>query len=200
MGVAITIFTYFGDDEETLSARFYGVKKAFCEAFKGDISIIKEYSFGEETFILGEKKTEVILFEAEKWNKRFNVGEKTNLIHMSHLRFTKTGLAGTAFYLTKDPILCYRSYCCSKNLKQPRESQRDGRISGRKLQELRNDIYNAELFEKLYPGYVFVDADPRLDMCNINEYGEAEKIDFPYITIRLYKKDSKYILRNKEYA
>ena len=35
MGVAITIFTYFGDDEETLSARFYGVKKAFCEAFKG---------------------------------------------------------------------------------------------------------------------------------------------------------------------
>lgn len=40
MGVAITIFTYFGDDEETLSARFYGVKKAFCEAFKGDISII----------------------------------------------------------------------------------------------------------------------------------------------------------------
>ena len=49
MGVAITIFTYFGDDEETLSARFYGVKKAFCEAFKGDISIIKEYSFGEET-------------------------------------------------------------------------------------------------------------------------------------------------------
>ena len=34
MGVAITIFTYFGDDEETLSARFYGVKKAFCEAFK----------------------------------------------------------------------------------------------------------------------------------------------------------------------
>ena len=42
MGVAITIFTYFGDDEETLSARFYGVKKAFCEAFKGDISIICE--------------------------------------------------------------------------------------------------------------------------------------------------------------
>lgn len=136
----------------------------------------------------------------EKWNKRFNVGEKTNLIHMSHLRFTKTGLAGSAFYLTKDPILCYRSYCCSKNLKQPRESQRDGRISNRKLQELRNDIYNAESFEKLYPGYVFVDADPRIDMYNISDYGEAEKIDFPYITIRFYKRDSKYILRNKEYA
>ena len=35
---------------------------------------------------------------------------------------------------------------------------------------------------------------------DINEYGEAEKIDFPYITIRLYKKDSKYILRSREYA
>ena len=102
--------------------------------------------------------------------------------------------------MSKDPRLCYRSYVCSKNLKQPPKSQRDGRISGRKLQELRNDIYNAELFEKLYPGYVFVDADPRLEMYDINEYGEAEKIDFPYITIRLYKRDSKYILRDKEYA
>ena len=136
----------------------------------------------------------------KKWTGRFTVGPKTNLIHMSNLKFTKTGLAGAAFYLTKDPLLCYRSYCCSKNLKQPRESQRDGRISGRKLQELRNDIYNAELFEKLYPGYVFVDADPRLEMYDINEDGEAEKIDFPYITIRLYKRDSKYILRDKEYA
>lgn len=34
MGVAITIFTYFGDDEETLSARFYGVKKAFAKLLK----------------------------------------------------------------------------------------------------------------------------------------------------------------------
>lgn len=136
----------------------------------------------------------------EKWNKRFTKDPKVSYIHTSHLIFTKTGLAGAAFYLSKDPRLCYRSYVCSKNLKQPPKSQRDGRISGRKLQELRNDIYNAELFEKLYPGYVFVDADPRLDMYDINEYGEAEKIDFPYITIRLYKKDSKYILRNREYA
>ena len=51
MGVAITIFTYFGDDEETLSARFYGVKKAFCEAFKGDISIRKK----QKLFYLKQK-------------------------------------------------------------------------------------------------------------------------------------------------
>lgn len=136
----------------------------------------------------------------EKWNKRFAVGSKTNLIHMSHLKFTKTGLAGAAFYMTKDSSLCYRSYCCSKNLRQPTESQRDGRISGRKLREMRNDTHNAELFEKLFPGYVFVDADRRLDMYDTNEYGEADKIDFPYISIRLYKRDSKYILRDEEYA
>lgn len=136
----------------------------------------------------------------DKWNKRFTDNPKVSYIHTSHLVFTKTGLAGAAFYLCKDQRLRYRSYVCSKNLKQPNQKQRDGRISRRKLQELRNDIYNAESFEKLYPGYVFVDADPRIDMYNISEYGEAEKIDFPYITIRLYKRDSKYILRNKEYA
>lgn len=136
----------------------------------------------------------------KKWNERFTKDPKTSFIRTSHLKFTKTGLAGVAFYLSKDPRLCYRSYCCSKNLKQPRESQRDGRISGRKLQELRNDRYNARIFEELYPGYVFVDADPRFELVNINEYGEAEKIDFPYIAIRLYRKDTKYIFRDQEYA
>lgn len=136
----------------------------------------------------------------EKWNKRFTDNPKVSYIHTSHLVFTKTGIANLAFYLTKDCRLGYKAYSCSKNLKQPEQRQRDGRISGRKLQEMRNDIYNAELFEKLYPGYVFVDADPRIDMYDINQYGEAEKIDFPYITIRLYKRDSKYILRNKDYA
>jgi len=79
MGVAITIFTYFGDDEETLPARFYGVEKAFYKAFEGDINIIKEYSPGDimkeyshggEAYIVGTKKPEAILQEAETWNKR----------------------------------------------------------------------------------------------------------------------------------
>lgn len=136
----------------------------------------------------------------EKWNSRFTKNPRKSYIHTSHLVFTKTGLAGLSYYITKDPRLSYRSYCCSKNLKQPKQQQRDGRISRRKLNELRNDIYNVEEFERLYPGYAFVDADPRLDMYDINEYGEAEKIDFPYISIRLYKRDSKYILRDREYA
>lgn len=79
MGVVIRIFTYLGDDEETPIVRFYGVEKAFYKAFKGDINIIKEnlpgdimkeYSRGEEAYIVGTKKPEAILQEEETWNKR----------------------------------------------------------------------------------------------------------------------------------
>ena len=79
MGVAIRIFTYLGDDEETPIVGFYGVEKAFYKAFKRDIDfikkylpgdIMKEYSRGEEVYIVGTKKPEAILQEAETWNKR----------------------------------------------------------------------------------------------------------------------------------
>lgn len=133
----------------------------------------------------------------DKWNKRFGA---VNLCRVRRLEFTRTGLAGAAIYLAKDPLLSYRSYCCSKNLKRPEVRKRDGRISNKLLHELRNDNYNAETFEKLYPGYEFVDANPYVDMYDINELGEAELIDFPYLTVRLFRKDSKYIQRDKFYA
>ncbi|MBP9988102.1 MAG: hypothetical protein KBT46_01250 [Ruminococcus sp.] len=139
-------------------------------------------------------------FIKNQWNKRFTKNPKINYIHMKNLKFTKTGLAGAAFYFCKDPILAHHSYCCSKNLKHPEAKKRDGRISGKVLKELRNDIYNAELFEQLYPGYAFVDADPRMNLYEIDPGGECSKIDFPYINIRMYRKNSKYILRNEDIA
>lgn len=179
------------------------VKNAYKK--KGiELRYIQTVELGEKNgrphyhFVCGGELGDKIL--KEKWNKRFTKNPKTSYIHTAHLKFTKTGLAGAAIYITKDPMLSYRSYTCSKNLKQPKQQQRDGRISRRKLNELRNDIYNAEEFERLYPGYVFVDADPRLEMYDITSDGEVEKIDFPYINIRLYKRDSKYILRNQDYA
>lgn len=116
------------------------------------------------------------------------------------LQFTRTGAAGIAWYTCKEAgaSISYRSYNCSKNLKKPEERKRDGRVSAKKLAELRGDYCNAELFEKLYPGYEFVDADPYWDMYNIDGNGEAERIDFPYITIRMIKKDSAYIMRDKD--
>lgn len=135
-----------------------------------------------------------------KWNKRFSKNAKKNYVHTSRLKFTRTGLAGAAFYITKDPLLTYRSYCCSKNLKRPQAKKRDGRISSKLLAELRKEIYNAEMFEKLYPGYEFVDANKYLDLWDIDGYGEAQEIEFPYLTVRLFRKDSKYILRDLERA
>ena len=137
----------------------------------------------------------------QEWDKLFEAYKKkpsTSFSHAKHLQFTRTGLAGIAFYTCKDPSLAYRSYNCSKNLRRPEAENRDGRISGKKLQELRADCFNAEEFERLYPGYEFVDADPYWDLYGIDENGEAEKIEMPHITIRMFRKDSKYILRDKD--
>lgn len=136
----------------------------------------------------------------KKWNQRFTDNPRVSYAHSQNLKFTRTGLAGIAWYMTKDPLLTYRSYSCSKNLKRPQPKKRDGRISNKLLKELRKDIYNAEEFERLYPGYEFVDANPYLDLWDIDGNGEANEIEFPYLTVRLFKKDSKYILRDFERA
>ena len=137
----------------------------------------------------------------QEWDKQFEAYKKkpsTSFSHAKHLQFTRTGLSGIAFYTCKDPSLAFRSYNCSKNLRRPEAENRDGRISGKKLQELRSDCFNAEEFEKLYPGYEFVDADPYWDLYGIDENGEAEKIEMPHITIRMFRRDSKYILRDRD--
>lgn len=137
----------------------------------------------------------------QEWDKQFEAYKKKptdSFSHAKHLQFTRTGLAGIAFYTCKDPSLAYRSYNCSKNLIRPEAQKRDGRVSGKKLQELRTDYLNAEEFEKLYPGYEFVDADPFWDMYDVDENGEAQRFEFPYITIRMFRKSSKYILRDKD--
>lgn len=142
----------------------------------------------------GELGADVLRAE---WNKQFSPCKK-GYAHTDHLIFTRTGLACLAFYTVKDPMLAYRSYTCSKNLVHRPPQTRDGRISGKKLKELRKDNFNKEEFERLYPGYEFVDADPHLEIYDINEYGEANEIDFPYLTVRMFRKDSKYILRGIE--
>ena len=113
-----------------------------------------------------------------------------------YIEFYENGVSGLAKYITKDNSLAYRSYNCSKNLKRPEAEKQDGRITIKKLQDLRNDTHNAEAFERLYPGYRFVKADPFF-----NEYffdsvsGEVERVELPYINIKMYKKDSTYIRR-----
>ena len=132
-----------------------------------------------------------------EWNRNFNPCKK-GYAHIEHMKFTRMGAAALAHYQTKNPRLFYRSYTCSKNLRHRPPTNRDGRISGKKLKELRADNFNRAEFEKLYPGYEFVDADPHLELYDIDINGEATPIDFPYLTVRMFKKDSKYILRDEE--
>lgn len=158
----------------------------------------KKYRPHHHVICSGELGAKVL---RQEWDKQFEsckTKPTTSFSHAKHLQFTRTGLAGVAFYTCKDPSLAYRSYNCSKNLRRPEAEKRDGRISGKKLQELRTDCFNAEEFEKLYPGYEFVDADPYWDLYGIDENGEADKIEMPHITIRMFRKDSKYILRDRD--
>ena len=51
------------------------------------------------------------------------------------LRFDDTGIVGIAKYLIKDPVLSKR-WCASRNLEQPKESTRDGRVSQKRAKEI----------------------------------------------------------------
>lgn len=72
------------------------------------------------------------------------------------------GFAGAALYIVKcgPRSKGKRRYSCSKNLKPPRVTTADNKISRRRANELAADIdqYPKELFEKLYPGYVFTEV------------------------------------------
>ena len=98
------------------------------------------------------------------------------------LQFTENGLAGLGHYIVKNPI-GGKAWNASKNLIDPQPKTRDGRISGRKAEELARDTTNREEFEKLYPGYFLADADAfHNDVCG----GQ-------YIAARFYRRDGKFI-------
>ena len=97
------------------------------------------------------------------------------------LRFDDTGIVGIAKYLIKDPVLSKR-WCASRNLKQPKESTRDGRVSQKKAKEiyLTEHACRAEI-EKLYEGYT---------LSEINTYENGYNAGY-YITLILRKRQQK---------
>lgn len=125
------------------------------------------------------------IFETE-WNKPFEEFKKTketSYVWDKKLEASETGFGGLAEYTTKDHryaeydeddeeseelvffaakehAYSFRSYNCSKNLRKPKIKTRDGYISFKKLNEFITDCYNRDLFEKRYPRYTFVEADP----------------------------------------
>lgn len=82
----------------------------------------------------------------------------------------RIGIAALAAYLVKRTAL-YRRWNASKNLEKPKTSQRDGKISARKVKELHDlNTSAAAEYETRYPGYLFADAKPFYNDCNGGVY------------------------------
>lgn len=93
------------------------------------------------------------------------------------LQFNEHGIIGIAKYMVKEPILGKR-WCASRNLEQPKESQRDGRITQRKVREFHDSgSDNREEIEQLYEGYSLADIQPLYNDVNGGYY----------LTVRMYK-------------
>lgn len=107
---------------------------------------------------------------AEIWGRGYTTAKP--------LQFDENGIVGIAKYMMKDPILSKR-WCASKNLEKPKETQRDGRISQRKVREFHDyGADNKAEIEKLYEGYCLSDIRPLFNEVNSGYY----------LTIRMQKK------------
>ena len=62
------------------------------------------------------------------------------------LQFTESGLAGLGHYIVKSPLYT-RAWNASKNLIDPEPKTRDGRISGKRAEELSRDTTNNAEYE-----------------------------------------------------
>lgn len=98
-------------------------------------------------------------------------------IQVKPLQFDKKGVANLAAYISREKG-ARKSVTHSRNLKQPKEKQRDGKISHKLLKEIHNyDCDIREVCKKLYPGYDLAEIEPYYN--DVNGYY--------YTTIRLYK-------------
>ena len=110
---------------------------------------------------------------AEIWGKGYTTAKP--------LQFDDSGITGIAKYLIKDPILGKR-WCGSKNLERPKETQRDGRLSQRKVRQFHDSgTDNRDEIENFYQGYYLVEVQRMFNEVN----------DGYYLTIRMKKKREK---------
>lgn len=106
---------------------------------------------------------------AEIWGKGY--------IQVKPLQFNEFGITDLANYITKETVGRKR-LSHSRNLKQPTEKQRDGRVSHKTVKELHNHDCDIKAFcKKHYPEYELAD----IEAC----YNEVN--GHYYIALRLYK-------------
>ena len=102
-----------------------------------------------------------------------------------------TGLTGFAHYITKQTganhkgqtVSTKRRWCCSQNLKKPKTSVADKKISRRRVEAVAQDVNGngKAIFEKLYPGYVFVEAKVKV----------SQFVAGAYMYVTMYKRDDR---------
>lgn len=107
---------------------------------------------------------------AEIWGRGYTTAKP--------LQFDEYGIVGIAKYLVKEPVLKKR-WCASRNLEQPKTSQRDGRIPKYKVKELaESGSDNRKEIERLYTGYSLSDVKPYYNEINAGIY----------LTVRMQRK------------
>ena len=109
---------------------------------------------------------------AEIWGRGYTTAKP--------LQFDEQGIVGIAKYLIKEPILGKR-WSASRNLEKPKISERDGRLSQRKIKQWHDSGEDNRLeIEKAYEGYYLSEIKPYYN--EVNGY---------YITVLMYKKPQK---------
>lgn len=107
---------------------------------------------------------------AEIWGRGYTTAKP--------LQFDEQGITGIAKYLIKEPILGKR-WNASRNLEKPKISERDGRLSQKKIKEWHNSgADNRAEIEKAYEGYYLSEVKPYYNEINGGYY----------ITVLMYKK------------
>jgi len=102
------------------------------------------------------------------------------------LEFTEEGLKGLADYLTKYKLIVNR-YLRSRNLREPEQRERDGRYTQREARALARNPEDREQWEKLYPGYTFIDCRPFFNSVNGGVY----------LSVRLWRPPARWLKEAK---
>lgn len=85
---------------------------------------------------------------------------KNGLVNSRRARPDSFGLSGWAHYMSKHKATqekaCRRGWACSRNLRQPRVTYADHKLSRRRMRLLAEDMraHSTEIFGRLYPDYV----------------------------------------------
>ena len=108
---------------------------------------------------------------AEIWGRGYTTAKP--------LQFDEQGLAGIAKYLLKDEPVLSKRWSASRNLEQPKVSERDGRLPKYKVKEWHDSGYdNRAEIEKAYEGYALSEVKPYYNEINGGYY----------LTVLMYKK------------